>query len=303
MSWIDLPPLGTLAAFEATVRHRSVSKAAVELCLTHGAVSRQIQQLERAIGTPLFERRSRQMAPTPASLALAAAVADALTLLSTATRRARRAGEPTPLVLSCEPTLMMRWLIARLPALSATPPGLDIRLSAAGGPVAFGRDGIDAAIRRDDFNLPPGVHAHWLFAETIGPVCTPALARQLTSIDSMAELPRLQTATRPSAWEDWARSRHLTLPPAQEQEFEHFYLSLQAAATGLGVAIGPLALVLDDLHAGRLEAPFGFQPDGTGYFLLTTHAPGSEPVATLLDGLRTAVTPLPSADTPVSRWH
>jgi LysR family transcriptional regulator, glycine cleavage system transcriptional activator len=286
VTWKDLPPLGTLAAFEAVVRHRSVSRAASELHLTHGAISRQIQQLERALGTTLFERGAREMAPSPAATRLAGAVADALTLLSSAARQARHSAHPGPLVLSCEPTLLIRWLIPRLSALSEIAPGLDLHLSAAGGPVDFGREGIDLAIRRNDFPLPPGAHALWLFDEMTGPVATPELAQRLTTAADMAGLPRLHTRTRPSAWDDWARCHKTTLPPSPARTFEHFYLSLQAAASGLGIAIGPRALVDDDLAAGRLAAPFGFDADGTAYFLLTTGSPHDSRAAELLTWLR-----------------
>jgi len=306
VTWSDLPPLGTLVAFEAVVRHRSVSKAADELHLTHGAVSRQIQQLERALGTALFERGARQMAPSPAAATLAGAVADALTLLSSAARQARHNPQPGPLVLSCEPTLLIRWLISRLPALSEAAPGLDLHLSAAGGPVDFGREGIDLAIRRNDFALPPGTHALWLFDEMTGPVATPELAQRLTAIADMAGLPRLHTRTRPSAWDDWAGCRKTTLPPAPARTFEHFYLTLQAAASGLGIAIGPRALVHDDVTAGRLAAPFGFEADSTAYFLLTTGSPHDSRVAELLTFLRSQArqmetkTSTPSG--PVTAW-
>jgi LysR family transcriptional regulator, glycine cleavage system transcriptional activator len=286
VTWADLPPLGTLVAFEAVVRHRSVSRAADELHLTHGAVSRQIQQLERAVGTTLFERAAREMVPLPAATTLAASVTDALTLVSSAARQARHHAQPGPLVLSCEPTLLIRWLIPRLPALSQAAPGLDLHLSAAGGPVDFGREGIDLAIRRNDFPLPPGAQALWLFDEMTGPVATPELSERLTSVTDLASVPRLDTSTRPGAWDDWAAAHNATLPPAATRTFEHFYLSLQAAASGLGVAIGPRALVDDDLTEDRLAAPFGFKPDGTAYFLLTTGSPRDPRLAELLTWLR-----------------
>jgi LysR family transcriptional regulator, glycine cleavage system transcriptional activator len=285
VNWTDLPPLGTLAAFEATVRHRSVSKAADELHLTHGAVSRQIQQIERSLGTVLFERRNRAMVPTQAATALAYSVTETLNRLSAAARRIRQTARPGPLVLSCEPTLLMRWLIPRLPALSESAPGLELHLSAAGGPVPFDREGIDLAIRRNDFDLPPGTRALWLFDELIGPVCTPERARQLTTTADLARLPRLHTRTRPNAWDDWAKCVNKPLPPGPGQTFEHFYLSLQAAAAGLGIAIGPHALVHDDLATGRLVAPFGFEPDASAYFLLTTRPPDDAQVTTLLTWL------------------
>jgi LysR family transcriptional regulator, glycine cleavage system transcriptional activator len=304
MNWADLPPLGTLVAFEATVRHRSVSKAADELHLTHGAVSRQVQQIERSLGTVLFERRNRAMVPTQAATTLASSITETLNQLSVAARRIRQTARPGPLVLSCEPTLLMRWLIPRLPALSDTAPGLELHLCAAGGPVPFDREGIDVAIRRDDFELPPGVRALWLFDEQIGPVCTPELARRLTTTAGLAELPRLHTRTRLNAWDDWAKCLKARLPPARGQTFEHFYLSLQAAAAGLGVAIGSHALADDDLATGRLVAPFGFERDRSAYFLLTTRPPDDARVTTLLTWLHAQAAELDheSASPTHRRW-
>ncbi|MET7466536.1 LysR family transcriptional regulator [Nonomuraea sp. NPDC005501] len=286
MSWSDLPPLGPLVAFEATVRHGSVSKAAAELHLTHGAVSRQIQQLERALGVTLFERRNRAVVPTPAARTFVQSVDDALNLLSAAARQARATTRPALLVLSCEPTLLMRWLIPRLPALTAAAPGLNLHLVASGGPVAFEREGIDVAIRRNDFDIPGGLTTFELFDESVGPVCTPELGHRLSRPEDLTRLPRLHTSTRPSAWADWAKNYPTPLPPAPEQTFEHFYLSLQAAASGLGVAIGPRALVHDDLEAGRLTAPLGFRPDGSTYLLMTPLPARDDRVTALVSWLR-----------------
>ncbi|WP_067474081.1 LysR substrate-binding domain-containing protein [Actinomadura hibisca] len=286
MSWNDLPPLGPLVAFEATMRHGSVSKAAAELHLTHGAVSRQIQQLERALGVALFERRNRAVVPTAAARTFVQSVDDALNLLSAAARQARAATQPVPLVLSCEPTLLMRWLIPRLPALTSAVPGLNLHLVASGGPVAFDRESIDVAIRRNDFEIPGDLTTFELFDEWVGPVCTPELARGLSGPEDLAHVPRLHTSTRPSAWADWAEHYPTPLPPAPEQTFEHFYLSLQAAASGLGVAIGPRALVHDDLEAGQLTAPFGFRRDGSAYLLMTRLPAEDDRVTALVSWLR-----------------
>ncbi|MEH0531982.1 LysR family transcriptional regulator [Streptomyces stelliscabiei] len=151
MRWPDLPPLNTLLPFEAAVRHASMTNAAHELHVTHGAVSRQIQNLERAMGMTLFERGTRTLRPTPEARQLAAAVRDALDQIDTAARLISRRPVTGPLTLSCEPTLLMRWLIPRLPDLKAQAPDLDLHLSAGGGPLHLERDNIDLAIRRDDF--------------------------------------------------------------------------------------------------------------------------------------------------------
>lgn len=285
MPWPDLPPLGTLAAFEAVVRLGSTTRAGAELHLTHGAVSRQIAQLERAVGAALFERGSRTLVPTRASGALAETVRSALTMLDTAFREARPQTSARPVVLSCEPTLLMRWLIPRLSALDEQRPDVELHVAAAGGPIDMHSGTVDLALRRDDFPIPSDVHARHLFPERTGPVCAPGAA---SSLEHLLALPRLHSATRPDAWSDWARLRGVDLPAAPERVFDHFYLSLQAAGAGLGAAIGPSALVLDDIADGRLTAPDGFLPDGSNYIVLANPTSLDDPrIDALQDWLTT----------------
>lgn len=287
MRWPDLPPPNTLLPFEATVRHASMTRAAHELHVTHGAVSRQIQKLEKALGTPLFERGTRSLRPTPQARRLAAAVRDALDQIDSAAREISRRERGGPIALSCEPTLLMRWLIPRLPDLAVQVPGLTVHLSAGGGPVSFERETIDLAVRRDDFPVPAGVSRTHLFAERIGPVCSPDLAQRLSRVEDLGSLPLLHTSTRPQAWDDWGRLTGTRVEGASQQTFEHFYLALQAAVAGVGVAIGPYALVHDDLVRGQLMAPFGLVADGTRYHLLSPGPPeGDARVSRLLDWLR-----------------
>ncbi|MGK5552411.1 LysR substrate-binding domain-containing protein [Actinomadura kijaniata] len=276
MRWPALPPLNALLPFEATVRHASMTEAARELHLTHGAVSRQVRRLEQALGAPLFERRTRALHPTPQARQLAAVVRDAFDQIDTAARQISGHAPAGPLTLSCEPTLLMRWLIPRLPGLAAAAPDLTVHLSAAGGPVFFERDGIDAAIRRDDFPFPGRVSRVHLFPERIGPVCHPDLASSVTA-DDLGAVPLLHTRSRPEAWDDWRRVTGAAARSTAERTLEHFYLTLQAAASGVGVAIAPYAVARDDLEEGRLVAPFGFVPDGTGYHLLSRLPPERDP--------------------------
>ena len=268
MSWSDLPPLNTLVPFETTMRLGSLTKAAAELYVTHGAVSRQLKSLEDALGIELFRRDGRVLVPTAAAVEFNRQIVDSLGLLAAATRQARSSAQPRPLVLSCEPTLMMRWLLPQLGSLTASNPGLDVHLSAGGGPIDLRRTGVDVAIRRNDFDLDATVDALPLFPEWIGPVCAPHLATKIHEASDLAGLPQLVSATRPAAWDTWARLAGTTAPHASVQTFEHFYLSLEAASAGLGVAIGPYPLVANDLESGRLVAPLGFVEDGTRYVLL-----------------------------------
>ncbi|WP_175837645.1 LysR family transcriptional regulator [Burkholderia anthina] len=270
----SLPSLMALRCFEAAARHEHFSRAADELHLTHGAVSRAVRLLEDDLGVALFERRSRRVFLTDAGRKLAQAVHDGLHLMKQAASEVRAdAARAQRWVLSCEPTLLMRWLIPRWPDFQATCAGVDIHLAAAGGPFSFD-NGIDMAIRRNDFSWPAGYHAERLFAERVGPVCRAdkvetwfADGRNGRALKRGA--PRLHTRTRPHAWKEWAAAADQPPGGGRGQTFDHFYFSLQAAVAGLGVAIGPWHLVRDDLDSGVLVAPMGFVEDGSHYCLLT----------------------------------
>ena len=264
-----LPPLHSLQVFEAAARHQSFVQAAAELCVTHGAVSRQVRQLEEALGLALFERRNRAVFLTAAGERLLATCSKALgeireTLAALATAPPGLA----PLVVSCEPTIAMRWLIPRLPQFRLQHPDFSVHLLAAGGPVDFVRDRVDVALRRSDFQWPAQYHMERIAPEMMGPVCNPANAALLDA-GAPARLRPLHTRTRPAAWPQWQRHSGQTLAGGEPEYFEHFYLSLQAASAGLGVAMGSLYMVEDDMRDGRLLAPCGFAPDGSDYLLLS----------------------------------
>ena len=177
-----------LRCFEAAARHENFSRAADELCLTHGAVSRAVRLLEDGLGVALFQRRSRRVFLTDAGRKLAQAVHDGLGLMRHAAQELRtEAARARRWVLSCEPTLLMRWLIPRWPDFQARHAGVDIHLAAAGGPFSFD-SGIDMAIRRNDFAWPAGYHAERLFAERWG--------RSAGRIRSMRGFPRVVAVAR-----------------------------------------------------------------------------------------------------------
>ncbi len=264
-----IPNLSALRAFEATVRLQSVSNAARELNLTDGAVSRAVREMEAQLGVSLFERRNRQVIPIAAARTLAEDIRSSLDQLSVAIGRARaRSSQTPPLTISCEPTFLIRWLIPRLGGLQAAL-GLDreIRFVSAGGAPTFLRDGIDLAIRRADFQIGPDMAAAAFLDERVGPVCR----RDMGPGDPLSGS-LLHSATRPDAWARWADLTGSTLAPSRNITFEHFYLTLQAAVAGTGSAMGPIALVADDLATGALVAPHGFVRDGSAYVLMALKA-------------------------------
>jgi LysR family glycine cleavage system transcriptional activator len=262
------PPLNALRFFDAAARLGSFVKAAEELHLTHGAVSRQIRLLEEALGIALFERRNRAVFLTPQGELLRAATEHAFEHLSSALESLRAPSANAPLVVSCEPTISMKWLIPRLGDFYRQHPDLQLHIYAAGGPVSFQRDGVDVALRRNDFMWEPAVYAEKVCDEWVGPVCAPALLKR-GRIDLSAQR-LLHTASRKTAWRSWCAATATDIGRGSGQTYEHFFLSLQAASAGLGVAIGSVFMVQEEIDSGRLVAPFGFVPDGSAYYLLSS---------------------------------
>lgn len=261
----EIPSLDDLRAFHATARLGSVRLAAHELALTHGAVSRRITKLSEDIGLRLFERSGRGLQLTAAGAALNLTLGRFFAELSTTIEnlRATDAGH-NALVLSCETSMAMRWLIPRLAGFESAHPGITLHLSVGGGAVEFRRDRIDLAIRRLDFALPQTWQVRRLFAETMGPVMAPRLAPVFAAGGYVA----LGAKTRPDAWQNWL-SAHPSIPRPSEIRFhDHHFLSVEAASAGLGVAMSPLVLAIDEVKKGRLVAPTGFDPDGSHYGLI-----------------------------------
>ena len=248
-------------------------QAAAELFVTHGAVSRQVRQLEDELGLSLFERRNRAVFLTSDGQRLFAVCHSIMQQIHEVVAALAAPRAPGPIVVSCEPTIAMRWLIPRLPRLRECHPDIVVHLLAAGGPVDFVRDQVDLALRRNDFDWPASYHAEPIAAEWMGPVCTPDLASNLTptlaSTPDLSSITELHSQTRPLAWQQWRRQSQSDIAFGAAQYFEHFYLSLQAAQAGLGMAIGSIYMVADELEAGRLHAPWGFVADQSEYVLLS----------------------------------
>jgi LysR family transcriptional regulator, glycine cleavage system transcriptional activator len=266
-----LPPLKALPAFELAADRASISAAAGELRLTHGAVSRQIKALEDYLGVPLFRRLNRRIELTAAGAAFLPFVRQAMQVLEGSAAQVAARSKQSPLIVSCLATFMMRWLIPRLYAFNAAHPGTEVRLAASHAPVRFGDNGIDVAIRIGKRPWPRSVAAHPFLLDRIGPVLAPALRdrHRLERPADLRRLPLLHTETRPHAWADWLRITGTNdVDAAAGTRFEHTYFLLEAAASGLGVAIGSYPLVEHDVKSGRLVAPFGFVASGSSYCLL-----------------------------------
>ena len=275
MSERDLPSLHALRAFEAAARLGSMSLAAQELNVTHGAVSRQVRSLEEALGQPLFLRQGRGIQVTTAGRTLQESCHAAFGQLRESWARLRREQAGAPLVLGCSGSVLARWVIPRLERLRHELPALTLHLAAQEEPANLA--GVDVGLLLQAPPWPAAWQVYDLAPERIGPVLSPRHPdfERLRALPASAlcDEPLLYTASRPQAWPDWARAMGLAPESMrQAQALPHLYFLLEAAAAGLGVAIAPQPLVADDLTSGRLLAPWGFRETAGRWILATAHA-------------------------------
>ncbi|MBU0806539.1 MAG: LysR family transcriptional regulator [Gammaproteobacteria bacterium] len=259
----DLPPLNALRAFEAAARLNSISQAADELHVTHGAVSRQVRLLEEHLGVALFSKEGRGLKLTDAGVRLRDVSAELFGRLRSTCAELQQGQADAPFVLACPGSLLARWFIPRLDRLNRELPELRLQLSASEGELDPRRSGVDATLWFAEPPWPADMQVFELAAERIGPVLSPRYAHfaalHQAPAATLLNEPLLHTSSRPQAWPSWAGSNALDASTLKlGQGFEHLYYLLEAAAAGLGVAIAPQQLVADDLAGGRLVAPWGF---------------------------------------------
>jgi DNA-binding transcriptional LysR family regulator len=256
-----LPSLNALRAFDATARTLSVSRAAEQLHVTHGAVSRQIRQLEQQLDVTLFQREGRGLKLTPDGEQLCAVTSQAFDQLTQVCTQLKRRAEDAPLVLGCPGSFLARWFIPRLGALQSECPTLAVHLTASEEAQWPLGSTVDAALRFAEPPWPDDAEVIDLAPELMGPVLKPELLAGVGHDDPSAlyQLPLLHTQSRAEAWPIWFEQMGLDQQRIRrDQVFEHLNYMLEAALVGLGVAIAPAYLVEEDLRTGRLVAPWGF---------------------------------------------
>ncbi len=255
-----LPPLTALRAFDAAARHMSFAKAAEELHVTPAALSFQIKSIEEHLGRPLFHRLNRAVELTEAGRTLAPGAADGFAALQAAWRAVLRQDDDTSLTVTAGPALTAKWLAPRLYDFARAHPEIDLKFSATLRNMDLERDDVDVAIRfgygQDDglFSVP--VRKEWLT-----PVMTPDLAEQFLTPDTLKNAPLIHDdsisfLTPPCDWPAWFRAVGIEFDPTHGAHFSNADHAIDAAAAGVGVALGRRAMILKDLTEGRLVAPF-----------------------------------------------
>jgi LysR family glycine cleavage system transcriptional activator len=255
---IRLPPLNAVRVFVAAARHQSFTRAAAELHVTHGAVSRQIKALEAHLGVALFERRTRQVVLTVEGQDFYAQADAGLAQIAAAARALMARAPVRSVRINVRPSFAVRWLIPRLPDFVAQCPGIEPDVITSTAMPTEAAEGFDVAIRRGPQGWPPSLQLRpWLEDEALV-VGAPTLfeAGQPASARDLAGRVLLCSRSRKGDWDDWLRQAGAArLRPAGRLYLDHLHLVLQAAVDGLGVAMAPRSLLAHDLQQRRLVSP------------------------------------------------
>lgn len=272
-----LPPLDALRAFEAAARHLSFTRAADEICVTQGAISHRIRALEAELGLALFRRLTRRLELTEAGEVLARAVRRGLDEFAGGLAALERGTVPDgPLRVSVLPSFAARWLVPRLGRFHDRHPGIETRIAAESRLADLRAGGADLAIRFGRGRYP-GLEVEFLMGDAVRPVCSPSLLREHGPLDcdAIGRFPLLHDSTAETDgsgadWASWcAHAGRPDLPCQPGQRLSNAMLALEAAAAGLGLALGRESLVEEDLASGRLTAPLAVSaPTTFSYWLV-----------------------------------
>jgi LysR family glycine cleavage system transcriptional activator len=268
-----LPPLNALQTFEVVARHRSFTRAASQLYLTQGAVSRQIQALEEHFGFALFTRHAKGLSLTAHAERLLPTVQDCFERLEDVSLSLKQ--QRTGLALKV-PTCLMRWILPQVMQFQAAFPDVELQVTTSWRhDVDFQTESFDAAIVYGQ-SAGAGVHAMTLFEERLIPVCSPALL-QSKPLDSLSDL-TAHTLLHPTRdhrdWRQWLQQANVTdVDASLGQSFESLDVATNAAIQGFGVAISDCRLIREDVLTQRLVTPLDMAFE-SGYRYYFVHPDG-----------------------------
>jgi DNA-binding transcriptional LysR family regulator len=261
-------PLAGLRVFEAVARHGSVTRAALELNVTPGAVSQQIRQVEKSLEVELFVRRHGRLALTDGGRFLADRLASSFEQIERAV--AQVAGNPGArrLRIKVMPTFAIRWLVPRLTTFYEQHPDFEIEVGTYPRHEEPSLEEVDFVVRHGPGNWDDA-DSELIFGDALTPVCSPAVARTLSSPRDLAAHNLLYSMRREEGWQLWLNDRDMGgLRPRRITKLPNAAVVYQAAIDGLGVALGQIAYVREDLDSGRLVMPFDrVLHTDSGYYL------------------------------------
>lgn len=249
-------PLRSIGIFHATARLGSVAKAAAELGVTPSAVSQQIHSLEALLGASLLVKVGRRIKLTEAGERYFNSIAGGLEQIVEATDRIRGYRAVTVLTIRATPTLSSKWLLPRLMSFVEAHPHIDVRLDGTSEPTDFAREDVDVEIRHGTGNWP-GLFVEGIAEERFLPVCARGYAepesieaatltkhRLIHSVKSQVQWPTWFKAVGVSTERRWRRVL-----------FDRSHMAIDAASSGMGVALESDLMMWRELRDGVLVCP------------------------------------------------
>lgn len=202
--YYNLPSLNALAAFEAAARHLSLTKAAEELNVTAGAISKQVRLLEDEIGSPLFVRRHRALDLTREGETLASSLRDGFDRISSTFRQVKASSGPSGVTLGCTMAMAHFWLMPRIDAFWVSHQDIVVDHVISDHPHGLNRPDIDLRLRYGDGEWPDE-HAAKLYDDTIFPVATPTFLKEnrIVTLDDLARAQLLSVEGIDWDWTTW----------------------------------------------------------------------------------------------------
>jgi len=281
-------PLNAMRAFEASARHLSFTRAALELHVTQAAVSAQVKNLEARLGTPLFRRLPRGLALTDEGQALLPLLSDSFERMHAVLEQFEGGLHRQVVTVAVVGTFAVGWLLPRLPAFQRAHPAIDLRLMTNNNRVDLAAEGLDWAIRFGD-GAWHGTEARALIAPPLSPACAPAVARRLRTPADLARETLLRSY-RPDEWTRWFSAARVAPPLVRGAIFDSSITMADAAAQGAGVALLPTALFGEALRSERLVQPFDVGVTLGGYWLTRLKSrPESDAMRTFADWLQARI--------------
>ena len=259
-------PLNALRAFEASARHLSFTKAALELNVTQAAVSLQVRTLEERLGTTLFKRLPRGLAMTDESRALLPVLSDAFARIEGVLKQFEGGHFREVLTLGVVGTFAVGWLLPRLKSFREQYPFVELRLLTNNNLVDPAAEGLDFAIRFGDGSWP-GTHNLMLMDAPLTALCTPEIARRLSSPRDL-EKETLLRSYRTDEWIGWLAAAGVEPWSVNGPIFDSSRLMVEAALQGAGIALAPHLMFNNELQTQRLTRPFATEVS-TGSYCLT----------------------------------
>ena len=247
-------PLNALKAFEASARHLSFTRAAIELAVTQAAVSHQVKALEERLGSTLFRRLPRGLALTDEGQALLPTLRDSFDRIAGVLEQFEGGHIREVLNVGVVGTFAVGWLIERLPEFKLAHPFVDLRLSTNNNRVDIAAEGLDFAIRFGD-GAWHSTEAERLFAAPLSVLCIPEIADRLSKPQDLHGETLLRSY-RADEWPSWFAAAGVAAPTVKGPVFDSSRTMVEAAILGAGVALAPPLMFQHQLAAGAIQQPF-----------------------------------------------